>query len=1291
LGLTQILLLWLEGLLLQPSCSHSTHFSALTHSVPQSLKRLFRKVRKLVLHPHQFILDSVGPIAPRYVVLKADDLRLDRDLAPWQTLWKRAHELGIPISCGVIGESLQNASEHGTKLTRAEVAKGLHEFWNHGFVHFQNSASDSEFRGASLENQQEALKKTQELMFKKLGLQGAIFGAPFNQIDATTTRALVAEPSIKGTYFSSHSPLPCLPSHCFINFEAPSARVAWRNRWRLLWCPLVVVQFHPDQLWNQQQLNQFWDFVLKLKKSGATFVKAATALNLKLPTTPTLFPAAPKPVSFLSFDVEALPGRAPSDHVNRLVWGRSGPEEWGIQRICAVLAKHNIRANFMIDMAMCHLYGDHVVKEIGDYLLSQGHEIHAHLHAEWTVRLWRVPGKFKEPTGINQLPPHVANAALQYAAFKFRQLFGFTPFAFRSGAYYFNKYTIHAAKQAGFAALTNFNSERHQQQWQIEGPASDNNPFVWENGVIEIPVDCSPEPLNDKWQTYIGYFDRVRARKTVKTFNLTLHSWSLSRRENEHHTHFEPAHEQRLNEICEHLNANTTPSTYAAHFASHTLSPVGSHTCLAPVVTAPPPKCSCNICGFLYYKVPDTDVCTGCSSRSRHRQLQDIVLRTSNPFVGKKVLANYANSVEKAAFLHVASELHNFDIRPVGEVDFQMDVQNMAQIPSGSFDAFLALHVLNHVKDDTKALSEIHRILKPGGFALLSVPYRDNEPTTTLENTTEHYGDKNLAQYGVGSYRRYGLQDFTQTLKSLFQTVTTETGTDPLTSETTHFFVCEKHEPPPFKEAGYVWHLATGGMTHMLNLMSYSANVCKQKNRKLILQVKDHEAFGVDFNEVFETCNSQLFATPAEVALAANLWKPFDATILKPISNLVIQHNSATDGEWSGYYTLRETPSRNGVQRYLHNLFDEDVTAFTVGLTGDGKEEIPDILIEILQEIRLKRSLVERAHQLRCELPAEYIGCHFRNTDYQDDFILAAQAIKNTSEQTGCKNVFVATDDVSSIARFQNALPELNIFSNKGLKIDAKALNLHNLHYAGADVLAKFGLTKINQHAEFFADVYALSNATVYIPSERSGVRAMVNLFRRYPEILSWFYSKDMRPQKPNIRREARCDVWQNAKNTFIHTNNSAPHQNACPSQNVALGKPFVMSSMHPANPGLTKVEPRKPFFFHTNREKTPSLIIDLEAHHAINSVIIVNRTNGCFARAHDLHIQFFNNLENLSDEITIPVPSDPNFANGKNITLVLPITTKVQARFVRIFSNSETYLHFSDVQVLAKLSDFQI
>ena len=498
-----------------------------------------------------------------------------------------------------------------------------------------------------------------------------------------------------------------------------------------------------------------------------------------------------KPDSFISFDVEALPGRAQEDHVNRLVWGKFGGEEFGIRRLSNILNQHKIKGNFLIDIGLSALYGDKTLAEIGNFILEQGHELHVHLHSEWLVRKWNIKDAlFSGPAGHNQLSRELNHRFLQFAAFKYVQLFKLTPTCFRAGGYYFNEHTIDAAHAAGFRIISNFNSERHQEYWEVSEEGLNNDPFKWKNGLIELPVDYSPEPLSYPWESYEGQFDRVLDRKRIKTFNLTLHSWSLLRREGEFFEQFVPDHEDRLHRICEHLIKNTQPMGYSDWLAGLPEVPMlTDYKCRSNVVETPATECMCTICGAVFGKKWQDDICPACGSRARHRQLYDVVSRLGNPLIGRRVLANHANTIEKIAFLSQASEVQNFDVRPV--VDVQMDIQNMNLVGDESFDAFFALHVLNHVENDRKALSEIHRVLTPGGIAVLTVPYREGESTSIYENVTEHYGSEALAKYGVGSYRRYGLQDVLKLFGELFD-VQVEVGFDPVTKVRMKVFILRK-------------------------------------------------------------------------------------------------------------------------------------------------------------------------------------------------------------------------------------------------------------------------------------------------------------------------------------------------------------------------------------------------------------------------------------------------------------------------------------------------------------------
>ena len=103
--------------------------------------------------------------------------------------------------------------------------------------------------------------------------------------------------------------------------------------------------------------------------------------------------------------------------------------------------------------------------------------------------------------------------------------------------------------------------------------------------------------------------------------------------------------------------------------------------------------------------------------------------------------------------------------------DLRFDVQNIP-LEDNSFDTILCNHVLEHVDDDLKAMSEMCRILKPGGLAIMQVPldpdYALTDEDITITDPVER--EKRFRQYD--HVRLYG-QDYPNRLKAAGFKVTT--------------------------------------------------------------------------------------------------------------------------------------------------------------------------------------------------------------------------------------------------------------------------------------------------------------------------------------------------------------------------------------------------------------------------------------------------------------------------------------------------------------------------------------
>jgi predicted SAM-dependent methyltransferase len=82
---------------------------------------------------------------------------------------------------------------------------------------------------------------------------------------------------------------------------------------------------------------------------------------------------------------------------------------------------------------------------------------------------------------------------------------------------------------------------------------------------------------------------------------------------------------------------------------------------------------------------------------------------------------------------------------------------DLSKTPIGSdtIDAVICIHVLEHIPADRIAIQEIFRVLKPGGWALISVPIRLDQ--TTFEDPSITSPEDRRQAFGeTGHFRYYG-------------------------------------------------------------------------------------------------------------------------------------------------------------------------------------------------------------------------------------------------------------------------------------------------------------------------------------------------------------------------------------------------------------------------------------------------------------------------------------------------------------------------------------------------------
>lgn len=203
----------------------------------------------------------------------------------------------------------------------------------------------------------------------------------------------------------------------------------------------------------------------------------------------------------------------------------------------------------------------------------------------------------------------------------------------------------------------------------------------------------------------------------------------------------------------------------------------------------------CNVCGWKgyqfypnvgpgYYETNTT--CPKCLCQDRHRALAYILEKKTDFFTEGK------NALEVAPMR--SFEQYCLEKKKQGEYlsfDYERHAMEKDDVTCMSYqdeqyDFFLCLHVMEHIQDETKALSEIKRVLKTGGTAIFQVPL-DWE----LEKTLEYVAPKRRE---TGHVRKYG-QDFENRLTDVGFKVSLVSATDVFTGKQQHDY---GFDPNPF-------------------------------------------------------------------------------------------------------------------------------------------------------------------------------------------------------------------------------------------------------------------------------------------------------------------------------------------------------------------------------------------------------------------------------------------------------------------------------------------------------------
>ena len=147
------------------------------------------------------------------------------------------------------------------------------------------------------------------------------------------------------------------------------------------------------------------------------------------------------------------------------------------------------------------------------------------------------------------------------------------------------------------------------------------------------------------------------------------------------------------------------------------------------------PYCNGHFRKFLPFGVKPRPnaLCPRCGSLERHRLLWLYLKDRTNFFRDSLKVLDIA---PMGSFQQKCKDISNLDYisadisSPIAII--KMDITNI-NLPDNEFDCIICYHVLEHILDDEKAMRELFRVLKPGGWAILQSPV-DHKRDKTFED-----------------------------------------------------------------------------------------------------------------------------------------------------------------------------------------------------------------------------------------------------------------------------------------------------------------------------------------------------------------------------------------------------------------------------------------------------------------------------------------------------------------------------------------------------------------------------
>lgn len=181
------------------------------------------------------------------------------------------------------------------------------------------------------------------------------------------------------------------------------------------------------------------------------------------------------------------------------------------------------------------------------------------------------------------------------------------------------------------------------------------------------------------------------------------------------------------------------------------------------------PVCESQFSKFLPYgrESRSNALCPSCLALERHRLIWLYLKEKTDFFTAPHKMLHIAPEL---CFMDRFEGMSNLEYitadieSPLAKV--KMDVHDIP-FEAGEFDVIFCNHVLEHVDDDIKAMSEMYRVLKKGGWAILQIPLFFPLRETTYEDKSITDPKEREKAFGQDDHVRMYGKDYADRLRSI--------------------------------------------------------------------------------------------------------------------------------------------------------------------------------------------------------------------------------------------------------------------------------------------------------------------------------------------------------------------------------------------------------------------------------------------------------------------------------------------------------------------------------------------